>query len=54
MWAKDWIKAFKVIQEDRKEFKILVVLRERAIDEHDRKDIEEGIRFVMGRDCGVK
>jgi len=54
MWAKDWIKAFKVIQEDYKEFRILVVLRDRILDEHDRRDIEERIRFVMGRDCRVK
>jgi len=49
---KDWIKSFQVIQEDYQRVKILVVL-ERIMEESEKKDIEDKIKLVMGKDCQI-
>jgi len=51
-YLKDWVKAFQVIQEDYKRIRILVVLEDK-VNESEKKDIEEKIKLVMGKDCQV-
>ncbi len=51
-YLKDWIKSFQVIQEDYQRVKILVVL-ERIMEESEKKDIEDKIKLVMGKDCQI-
>ena len=50
-WAKDWVKAFKVAQEDYKRLRILIVLRKEIANENEKREIEEKIKLVMGKDC---
>jgi phenylacetate-CoA ligase len=51
---KDWVKAFKVIQEDYNFIRILVVLKNGVAPENERRDIERKVRSLMGKDCKVK
>ena len=51
-YLKDWVKAFQVIQEEYKRIKLLVVLRGN-ISDSEKKDIEDKIMFVMGKDCKI-
>jgi len=53
-WGKDWVKAFKVIQEDYKRLRILIVLKDRIVDERQKREMEEKIELVMGKGCKVK
>jgi len=53
-WGEDWVKAFKVIQEDYKRLRMLVVTRDGIEDESQKEQIEEKIKLVMGTDCKVK
>lgn len=51
-YLKDWVKSFKVIQEDYKKVRLLVAVNGQ-INAHDVKDIEDKIRLVMGKDCQI-
>jgi len=53
-WGKDWVKAFKLIQEDYKRLRILVVLRDGIAYENQKREIEEKMKLVMGKDCKLK
>jgi phenylacetate-CoA ligase len=51
-YFKDWVKAFQVVQEDYQKIRILVVLKNK-VNEHEKKDIENKVKLVMGWDCQV-
>jgi len=51
-YLKDWVKAFQVIQEDYKRIRLLVVC-EGKINESEKRDIEDKIKLVMGKDCKI-
>jgi phenylacetate-CoA ligase len=51
-YLKDWIKAFQVVQEDFKKIKVSIVTND-AINEFDKKEIENKIKLLMGNDCQV-
>ena len=51
-YLKDWVQAFRVIQEDYNKIKLLVVL-EGDIRDSERKDIEDKVKLVMGKDCKI-
>ncbi|NIA12343.1 MAG: phenylacetate--CoA ligase family protein [Nitrospiraceae bacterium] len=51
-YLKDWVKAFQVIQEDYKRLKILAVTKDET-NESEKKDIEDKIKLVMGKDCKI-
>ena len=51
-YFKDWVKAFRVIQEDFQKIRILVNLKDK-VNEHEKKDIEKRIKLVMGSDCQI-
>lgn len=51
-YLKDWVKAFQVIQEDYKRIRLLIVLGG-DIRDSERKDIEDKIKLVMGKDCKI-
>lgn len=52
-YQKDWVEAFRVIQEDYKKIRIMIVLRDKLVNEPEKRDIEEKIKLVMGKDCKV-
>lgn len=52
--GREWIRAFRIIQEDYKRIRIMIVLREGTITASEKRDIEEGIKLVMGGDCKLK
>jgi len=52
-FGKEQIKAFRIIQEDYKKIRIMIVPREGIIEDSERRSIEEKIRLVMGKDCKV-
>jgi len=54
LWARDWVKAFKVIQEDYKRLRILIVLKDRIAYGRQKREMEEKIELVMGKGCKVK
>jgi phenylacetate-CoA ligase len=49
---RDWIKSFKVIQEDYRKIRILAVL-DGNINNSERQDIDNKIRLVMGKQCDI-
>jgi len=49
---RDWIKCFKVIQEDYRKIRILAVLGGN-INNSERQDIDNKIRLVMGKQCDI-
>ena len=49
---KDWVKNFRIIQEDYSKVRILIV-PEGDVIEYDQRDIENKLRFIMGQDCQV-
>jgi phenylacetate-CoA ligase len=51
-YLKDWIKTFRVIQEDYDKIRILAVPQGK-INEIEKKDIENKIKLVMGKDCKI-
>lgn len=51
---KEWMKAFRVVQEDYKKIRIMIVLREGTVNTSEKGAMEEQIRLVMGKDCKVK
>lgn len=51
---KQWIKSFRIIQEDYKKIRIMIVLREGAMEVSEKRGIEEEIRLMMGKDCKLK
>jgi len=51
-YLKDWVKAFRIIQEDYKRIRVLVTLQD-DIDSKERREIESKIKLVMGKDCNV-
>jgi phenylacetate-coenzyme A ligase PaaK-like adenylate-forming protein len=52
MRIRDWIKGFRVIQEDYRKIRILVVL-DGDINNPEKQDIENKIRLVMGTQCKI-
>jgi phenylacetate-CoA ligase len=50
---REWIRAFKIIQEDYEKIRVMVVSIEGIIPNSEKKSIEEGIKLVMGKDCKV-
>jgi len=51
-YLKDWVKAFQIIQEDYKRIRLLVV-SEGEINVSEKRDIEDKIKLVMGKDCKI-
>jgi len=51
-YLKDWVKTFRVIQEDYDKIRILVVSQGK-VNEIEKKDIENKIKLVMGKDCKI-
>ena len=51
--SKEWVRAFRVIQEDYKKIRILIVLAGKTTNKHEIKGIEEKIKLVLGKDCKV-
>lgn len=51
-YFKDWVKAFRIIQENYKKIRILVVPIG-IIIEPKKRDIENKIRKIMGQDCEI-
>lgn len=51
-YLKDWVKAFKVIQEEYENIKILIVLNG-FVKEFEKENIENKIRIVMGHGCKI-
>jgi phenylacetate-CoA ligase len=51
-YLKDWIKSFQIIQEDYKKIRIFAVLHG-DINNAEKRDIENKIKFVMGDDCDI-
>lgn len=51
-YLKDWIKAFQIIQEGFKKVRALVVLKD-IINESEKIEIENKIKFLMGHDCQI-
>ncbi len=51
-YLKEWLKSFQVIQEDYKKIRVKISLRS-SISELDKKEIEQKILIVMGKDCAI-
>lgn len=51
-YLKDWIKAFKIIQEDYLKIRIQIVISSK-INPSDQADIENKIKLVMGPNCRI-
>jgi len=51
-YLKDWVKAFRIVQEDYKRIRVLVTLRD-DIDKTEKREIENRIKLVMGKDCNI-
>jgi len=51
-FLKDWIKDYRVIQEDYRKIRILATLRG-DINYAEKREIESKIKLVMGKDCKV-
>jgi len=51
-YLKDWVKAFRIIQEDYKKIRILVALQG-DINDAEKRGIENKIKLVMGKDCNI-
>jgi phenylacetate-CoA ligase len=49
---REWVRSFQAIQEDYKIIRLLVVLAG-EIDRAEKRDIEDKIKWIMGRDCQV-
>jgi phenylacetate-CoA ligase len=52
-YLKDWVKAFQIVQEDYKKVRVFVVLFRNHVDKFEKREIENGIKSVMGQDCVV-
>jgi phenylacetate-CoA ligase len=50
---KNWIKAFRIIQEDFKKVRILIVPLVKDIERADLFEIEEGIKLMLGKQCSI-
>ena len=51
---RQWIKTFRIIQEDYRKIRIIIVPKEGPIKASEKRDIEEKIQLIMGKDCKVK
>jgi len=51
-YLRDWVEAFRIIQEDYRKIRILVILQGN-IDNVEKREIESKIELVMGKDCNI-
>jgi len=51
-FQEDWIRAFQIIQEDYKKIIISVVTKDN-IKKSNKRNIEDKIKLVMGKDCKI-
>jgi len=49
----EWIKQFRIIQEDYKKIRIIVVLKYKTLVKSEKREIEKIIRMVMGKDYDI-
>lgn len=52
-YFRDWLKKFQVVQKNYDLIKVYIVLNKEK-NEKDMEDMENKIKFVMGKDCTVK